>query len=163
MALVVPTPGAVVVAEEGGDLPDKPVVRWSREPGDDGPVITDVTCVRGVPSGRAPLEVAEAHGQHAAGAERARDRDERAPPGAFVAQMVKEVADRDDRVRVRRRVVREDQPADVFRVGSDLACQIEHRRRRVSRHNAMSPVEEMPGEAAAPTADLHDQAGTTAY
>ena len=163
MPLVVSTPGAVVAADEGGDLPNKPVVRWSREPGDDGPVITDVPNVRCVASGGAPLEVAEVDGKHAAGAERFRDRGQRTPYSGFVTQIVQDVPDRNDRIRVRERVVREHDLADVFRISGNVACQLEHRRRRVSRHNAMSSVEEMPGENTTPTADLNDQASSLAY
>src|SRR5262245_44006458 len=101
MPLVVTTPRAVLVTDEGGDLPDKPVGRWIREPGGDGPVITDVAWVGGVAPGSAPLVVAEVDGKHAAGAQRFRDRGQRTPYGGFVTQIVQDVPNRDHRVRVR--------------------------------------------------------------
>src|SRR5262245_49777769 len=95
-------------------------------------------------------------GKHAAGAERFRDRGQRTPYGGFVTQIVQDVPDRDDRVRVRERVVREHDLADVFCISGNVTCQLEHRRRCVSSHHAMSCLEEVAGKEAAPTADLND-------
>src|SRR5262249_20693129 len=150
MPLFVTTPRAVLGTDEGGDLPDKPVGRWTREPGEDGPVITDVTYVGGIAPGRGPFEVAEVDGKHAAGAERFRDRGQRTPYGGLITQIVQDVPDRDDRVRVRERGVRGDDLADFFRISGNLACQLQHRRRCVSRHPTMSRVAEVAGAAAAP-------------
>ena len=73
------------------------------------------------------------------------------------------MAERDDRVSVGERVVWEHDLDDAFCIKGNFACQIEHGRRCVSRHNAMSCLEQVAGKEAAPTAELDDQALSFAY
>lgn len=81
-----------------------------------------------------------------------------AADGLFVGEVVEDVADRDDRVRSRERVVREHDLVDVLRLGNVLACEIEHRRGGAGGDDAMSGVEQVASEQPAPAAELDHEA-----
>ncbi len=61
--LVLAAVGAVLAANEGGEVAVETVRRWLAESGDDGPVVADPGPRRGVLAGGAPFEVAEVDGQ----------------------------------------------------------------------------------------------------
>ena len=69
----------------------------------------------------------------------------------------------DDRVGVRDRVVRQPHPSHVLRAGRSDSGELENCRGRVGRDDAVSGVEEVPGEQPTPAAELDDQTSSVTH
>jgi len=121
---------------------NEPVGRRDRKVGHDRPVVPDPANVASFTSSLGVREVAEIEREYAVGSERLRDGHERAVDRGRIWEVVQDVADGDDRVGSRDRVVGKHELADVLRLTRDLTRDVEHRRRRVGREHPMSGVEE---------------------
>src|SRR4051794_18757899 len=154
---VVAAPGTVAGPNEGCDRADEAVARGRREARHDRPVVGDPAEVRGIAALLAVLVVAEIDRQDPARSERVRDRDESALDRLGVRQVVERMADRDDRVGGRDRVVRQDETLNRLGVTGRAPGELEHRVRRVGRDDPVPAIEQVPREQSAPAAELDDE------
>ena len=113
--------------------------------------------VGGVPAGFTPGEIAQVDREQTAGADGPSDRDQGLIDGGSVREVVENVADGDDRVRLRQGILRENEPANVIGSSRIRARQLEHRPRGVGGEDAVPGVDELPRQQAAPASELEDE------
>lgn len=162
VVLVVTSPGSVGVSDEGSDVADEYFRSRRREPRDDRPVLADIGIVRAGSTGDAPLQVAEVKREHAARTQRFSNSDQRAVDRLSGRQVVQRVADRDDRIGRRERIIGQgEQPQIRCRCGRRLAKEIpgdfKHSGRRVGGYNLMPGREQLLGEQAGAAAEFEHQ------
>jgi hypothetical protein len=127
VALVVAAPRAVLVAGEDGHLTDEPLGRRRGALGDDGPLVDHPRIDRESRHGLGVREITQVDREQATRPQRLRDRDQGPIDRLRVGEVAQHVPDRDDRVRLRDRVVRQHELADLLRPGGVRAGQVEHR------------------------------------
>jgi hypothetical protein len=104
-----------------------------------------------------PAEVTEIDREDAPGTESSGGRHECAFDGRFIREIAQDVANRDDRVTVGERIIRQDQPANRLRTGGDVPRQLEHRRGCICGDDAVACLDEVTREQAAPATQLENK------
>ena len=94
-------------------------------------IVAEPSLVRSVLPCRSPLEVADVDGKYTTRPEGGGDSDERPLDRLLVGEVVERMADGDDCVARRNRVIGQDELGNRLGARSRLACKGEHRRRRV--------------------------------
>jgi hypothetical protein len=157
MSLVVTSPRAILVSEEGRYLANEPIRLGKRQSCDDRPVIADpaptLPCRKPLPIAK----ITKVDREHAAGAQRSGGCNEGDLDGAFIRQIAEHVAHRYDRVAVGERITRQDQLANRIRTGGHLPCQFEHRWGCVRGDNTVACIDEVTRERTAPTSQFEDE------
>jgi hypothetical protein len=163
VAFVVAAPGAVLVPKEHGHLADERGWGGRRALGDDGPLVGHPGPDGEARSGFGVAEVAEIQRHEAARPQGLCDRDEGSVDRGGFGEVAQLVPDRDDRVRVRDRIVRKDQLPDLPRIPGVRPRQLEHRGRGIGRDHPVTRVDQVSSEESAAAAELDDQAVALAH
>ena len=105
----------------------------------------------------AVAQVAEVEGEDTSWPQGVCGGGQRALDRGLVGEVAEDVADGDDRVALGKGVVGENE-LPYFRAGRCLPGERQHRGRGVRSDDVVSRLDEMPGEEAAPAAELEDEA-----
>jgi hypothetical protein len=156
MALVVPAPRPVRVADEGRHVAHEAVGRRERILGHEDPVVGAPYVGRSFPSGLRPAEIAQVDGQQPAAPESLGGRRESAVDGGLGGQVAEHVPDGDDGVNRRERASWKHQAAQIGVTVEMIPSQVQHRQRGVGGDDPEAGVHQIPGQQPTATSQFED-------